>query len=282
MNYNAMPTIVDSSAVIGETGAPIVSLILDNGETVIRDLSKLKTLLGDGDGNTKLRKNRKRGFLTRGLSLSPHTTSAIGNVCPHASAGCIESCLDHSGRGWFFWDIHVSRAVRTVAWYTARPWFKSRLIREIESARKTASAGGFDLCARLNVFSDIPWEKQFPELFEMFADVEFYDYSKNPKRYGALRSNYWVTFSRAETTASNNHALRILRACGNVAVVFHGGLPRKWHGFDVIDGDESDLRFLDSRGRKRGRVVGLKLKTGSADETAKALASGFAVDTTAL
>lgn len=43
-------------------------------------------------------------------------------------------------------------------------------------------------------------------------------------------------------------------------------LPETWHGFRVIDGDESDLRFTDPA----GVVVGLRAKGD-----AKGEASGF-------
>lgn len=49
----------------------------------------------------------------------------------------------------------------------------------------------------------------------------------------------------------------------NVAVVFGTpkghALPETWHGYRVVDGDVSDLRFLDPP----GTVVGLRAK-GSA------------------
>ena len=40
---------------------------------------------------------------------------------------------------------------------------------------------------------------------------------------------------------------------GNVAVVFRNQLPKTWQGYEVINGDENDLRFLD----KQGVVVSL-------------------------
>ena len=72
--------------------------------------------------------------------------------------------------------------------------------------------------------------------------------------------------SRSETNEAQ--AIDILRAGCNVAVVFGKGLPATWQGFEVINGDESDLRFLD----KRGVVVGLKAKGAAKKDT-----SGFVV-----
>ena len=36
--------------------------------------------------------------MTFGLHLAPHTLSGY-NVCPHASKGCAEACLNTAGRG---------------------------------------------------------------------------------------------------------------------------------------------------------------------------------------
>ena len=63
--------------------------------------------------------------------------------------------------------------------------------------------------------------------------------------------NYHLTFSRSE----HNDSLcqMVLELGGNVAVVFRNQLPKTWKGFEVINGDETDLRFLD----KKGVIVGL-------------------------
>ena len=75
-------------------------------------------------------------------------------------------------------------------------------------------------------------------------------------------SNYHLTFSRSE----HNDKLceMVLEMGGNVAVVFRNQLPQTWKGYEVINGDENDLRFLD----KQGVVVGL-IEKGMAkkDET---------------
>jgi hypothetical protein len=45
----------------------------------------------------------------------------------------------------------------------------------------------------------------------------------------------------------------VLEMGGNVAVVFRNQLPQTWKGYEVVNGDENDLRFLD----KQGVVIGL-------------------------
>ena len=125
-------------------------------------------------------------------------------------------------------------------------------------------------CFRLNLTSDLPWENM---VIKHFPDSQFYDYTKHLKRFvayleGKLPSNYHLTYSRDETTPDT--LIKSLCASGgNVAVVFRGSLPKTWLGIEVIDGDDSDLRFKDGN----GKIVGL-LEKGLAkkDET------GFVVE----
>lgn len=115
---------------------------------------------------------------------------------------------------------------------------------------------------RLNGTSDLPWENirlNGKNIMEHYPQVQFYDYTKSMARAmahaaGIMPANYHITFSRSET---NETAARgILKSGGNVSVVFSGGLPKRWAGREVIDGDKNDLRFLDPR----GVVVGLIAK----------------------
>ena len=69
---------------------------------------------------------------------------------------------------------------------------------------------------------------------------------------GGMPKNYHLTLSRSEES-NELELVSVLRSGGNVAIVFRGKLPKTWNGFEVIDGDESDLRFMD----KQGVVVGL-------------------------
>ena len=106
-----------------------------------------------------------------------------------------------------------------------------------------------------------------------FPDSQFYDYTKHLKRFvayleGKLPDNYHLTYSRDETTP-DTLVKSLCESGGNVAVVFRGSLPKTWLGIEVIDGDDSDLRFKDGN----GKIVGL-LEKGLAkkDET------GFVVE----
>lgn len=59
-----------------------------------------------------------------------------------------------------------------------------------------------------------------------------------------------------------------------MAVVFDK-LPKTYNGYEVIDGDLSDMRFKD----KKGVVVGLKYKilTGKGIDNNKVFENGFAL-----
>jgi len=96
----------------------------------------------------------------------------------------------------------------------------------------------------------------YKNIMAIFPDIQFVDYTKNASRlYRALPSNYYLTLSRHENNESESIAA--LAAGHNVAVIFANELPETWNGFEVINGDEHDLRHMDKRG---GVVVGLKAK----------------------
>jgi len=233
---------------------------------------EVKTLLGKGDSNFKLAKSDAsgKGYLTYGLSLAPSKSSGY-NTCPNASPGCRAACLFTAGMG-VFKNVQAGRIAKTKAFFEHRQEFLSRLKTELHSANKRAKKLDKQLAVRLNVLSDIKWEAVAPTIFSQFPDVQFYDYTKNPNRaikhaLGLFPKNYHLTFSRSETNESD--CLKVLAEGGNVAVVFDGP-EQKWYGYPVIDGDKTDLRFLD----KGPCVVGLFPKgKAKKDET------GFVVST---
>lgn len=224
--------------------------------------------------------------------LAPASTSGV-NLCPHASAGCIALCL-----GWFSGQasmvadlergsnsVRASRIAKAQRFMHDRAAYMADVVRSIELLLAKATKAGKRLCVRLNGSSDIAWEGVkcerrvvgsvapivFRNVFAAFPDVQFVDYTKNPARFNrVLPRNYHLTLSRSEI---NEQECREWLACGvNVAVVFAGEKPAQWHGFDVIDGDQHDLRQLDPRG-PRGVVVALSPKGGKA----KRDMSGFVV-----
>jgi hypothetical protein len=172
-------------------------------------------------------------------------------------------------------SIQASRIAKTKLFFDKQMDFLFKLSKEISSSIKTATKKSMQAVFRLNLTSDIAWESVFfddenPQtIFDKFPSIQFYDYTKSFKRmaqylgkHKEFPSNYHLTFSRSET--NDKLCEMVLEMKGNVAVVFRNQLPETWKGYEVINGDENDLRFLD----KQGVVVGL-IEKGMAkkDET---------------
>jgi hypothetical protein len=223
------------------------------------------------DANAKTVKGQKKGYMTGILYLAPAKLSGY-EVCPMRSPGCTASCLNTAGRG-IFSTTQKARIGKTIFFFADKLAFEKRLETEIVALKKKAFRNGFEPCIRLNGTSDISWEKQ-TSLMQTFPDTQYYDYTKNNIRMmeflaGTMPKNYHLTFSLNE--ANLTQALEVLQLGGNVAVVFNTkkgkALPKAWNGFKVVDGDISDLRFLD----KKGVVVGLRAK----GKARKVKAGGF-------
>lgn len=230
-----------------------------------------KTLLTRG--NPKILKGASKGYLTFILHLAPADVSGY-NVCAGATDGCKLACLNTAGRGGIpnakpvkvqtrHGEVTVSnviqaaRIAKTVWFFQDRAGFMAQLVKEIRAGIRYAAKLGLIPVFRLNGTSDLRWETVAVEgasnIMELFPTVQFYDYTKLANRKD-LPANYRLTFSLAE-----NNDLAAWAAMGrglNVAAVFKGKLPATFMGHRVIDGDETDLRFLDPA----GVVIGLKAK----------------------
>jgi len=223
--------------------------------------------------NAKIRKGEKIGFKTFGIHLAPASLSGF-NVCKDASAGCAASCLNTAGMGVFS-NVQRARIEKTRLFFKDKAVFLSQLIKEITAAVKSAEKQNLTAVFRLNLTSDLPWEKiklNGKSVFDLFPQVTFYDYTKSPERMtafiaGEMPKNYHLTFSKSETNGAI--AESILKSGGNVAMVFRKSLPSKWLGAEVVNGDETDLRFLDGA----GKIVGLVEKG-----KAKKDESGFVIE----
>ena len=241
---------------------------------------KTQKLLGTNSAKTI--KGETLSFLTGILYLSPSTLSGVGNVCPWAGT-CKESCLNSAGRGAFN-SVQASRVKKTRFFFSNRDAFMEALYEDCKALVRKAKRKGLLPCIRLNGTSDLAFHRlivpsQGKTLMECFPDVPFYDYSKSIKKAldnarGIHAPNYHVTFSR-DSAANESECEQVLRAGGNVSVVFRDTLPAVWKHRPVLNGDVTDLRFLDRRAKagRSGYVVGLKAKG-----KAKRDRSGFVVD----
>lgn len=213
-------------------------------------------------GNAKIVKGEELGYVTKGIHFAPANLSG-NEVCQWRSKGCTASCLNTAGRGRMN-SIQASRIAKTKLFFDKQMDFLFKLSKEISSSIKTATKKSMQSVFRLNLTSDIAWESVFfneeqPQtIFDKFPSTQFYDYTKSFKRMAQylgknkeFPKNYHLTFSRSET--NDKLCEMVLEMGGNVAVVFRNQLPQTWKGYEVINGDENDLRFLD----KQGVVVGL-------------------------
>jgi hypothetical protein len=211
-------------------------------------------------------------YLTHIMYLAPSVQAGKQyNVCPMASKGCSDACLFTAGRGNIP-TVKDARIRRTLFWFNYRNAFKICIFDEIQKHVFYCKKNDKLPAVRLNGTSDIVWERQFPEMFDYFKDVRFYDYTKIWPRLMPdykLPSNYHLTLSKSETNDKDIYKVIDANPKANVAVVFDK-LPKNWRGRKVIDGDLHDLRILDPK----GIIVGLKLKGDARnDET------GFVVRT---
>jgi hypothetical protein len=224
--------------------------------------------------NPKIQKGTKLGYLSFILHLAPSDVSGY-NTCPKATAGCKAACLNTAGRGGMFRrgettnTIQKARIRKTRYFYEQRQDFMLDLMADIRKGIKMATKLGLTPVFRLNGTSDLSWEKydMIPgqNVFECFPDVQFYDYTKVPKRKVEGINNYHLTFSQADgNDADANWAISKNM---NVTVVFNK-IPETYKGKPVYNADDTDLRFLDPK----GVVLGLKAKGRAKKDT-----TGFVV-----
>lgn len=240
----------------------------------------INKLLSPPDANPKVKKNGKVGVMSWVLHLSAGDTSGR-EVCPFRSPGCSAACLMYAGNPLYFKAKNQARLAKTNLFFDKRDLYFNILALEISKALEVAKAADMEPAFRLNGTSDIAYEiKKFQlypwvaekigrnfvdksgTIIDLFSDVQFYDYTKMPKRNPP--ANYHLTFSESEINAK--FVQQEIARGRNIASVFPAKkLPKVHLGLPVIDGDEHDARFMDPT----GVVVGLKIKgaRGKADTT---------------
>jgi hypothetical protein len=231
------------------------------------------------DTNAKTIKGQQYGYMTGVLYLAPFNLSGY-QVCAMAHiAKCHEPCLNSAGRGAFN-SVQQARVRKTKLFFEDRPAFFAELIPSIRSLIRKAKAAGLTPVCRLNGTSDIRWENldfeyegvHYDNIFAMFPDLQFYDYTKIPNRANAERiPNYDLTFSYSGVVGFQPYVQQAARDGYRIAVVFRKreDIPAEFLGTTCVDGDDSDLRHEDPH----GVVVALYAKGKAKRDT-----SGFVVD----
>ena len=228
------------------------------------------------NSNPKLVKGDK--LSDKYLSAITHLSPINTRICPYQDiAKCKEACLNTAGRGSIFKKgettnvIQEARKRKTKLFLEDRDTFMQLLVKDIQAFIRKCDRLDKKPCIRLNGTSDIQWETipigEYENIFAMFPEVQFYDYTKIPTRKVSHIKNYHLTWSYSE--ANDKYAKLFDKVPYNKAVVFNGALPSMFKGLKVIDGDKTDMRFLD----EPNSVVGLKAKGKARQDT-----SGFVIN----
>ena len=149
------------------------------------------------------------------------------------------------------------------------------LAADIWTLQNKAQKLGFKPLVRPNGTSDIPYENLLvvdgKNIFQLFPDVQFYDYTKHPSRNleGKTCGNYDLTYSfsaitpkpisiKGLTTPHNSRTAVVFQKRADIPTVF-----RTWQ---VVDGDDTDVRHIEPK----SVVVALYAKGKAKNDT-----SGF-------
>ena len=240
--------------------------------TKTQNYKPVKNLLSKGSTNSKTAKNSIETYI---LYLAPHTQNSKKiNICPRASKGCAAACLFSAGRGKFS-NVIASRTNKTEYYLSDKKTFINQLSNELLKIGAKAIKQDKKIAIRLNGTSDqdfIALIKKYNNLdllnSDQFKNLVFYDYTAilgKIKKY--INTSYSLTLSRKED--NEKEILEALKLGGNVAAVFRDDLPTKYKGYNVVNGDSSDLEMIYNK----NVILGLKAKGD-----AKKDKSGFVID----
>ncbi len=273
-----------------EDGHPIFAIAFHvEGKTFSGTWDSRRPLLS---ANSKLRKlpGRAAKFRAIGLAMAPANYSGK-ELCAWRTDGCTAACNGF----WSGMNVTISTRLaligRALLWNYFRELFAAKLRHELQNFAKLCKRLGIVPACRLNISTDVVYERLLPDIFAEFPEIRFLDYTKAlPKHRCAIPSNYSLSHSFSErTTAADVEA--IVSAGRNVVIAFDsayrpqkklwGALPAAVRFTDsagrdftlpVVNGDRHDLRLPEMDGR--GVVIGLHGKSGGR-RVDRAVASGF-------
>jgi hypothetical protein len=210
-----------------------------------------RTILGESSPKTL--KSMKKMFLTAICYLLPDD-----DICPHAKlAGCMGPCLNTAGRGAMT-TVQQARARKTQFFRDHRQAFMLSMCADVWALVQKAQRIKMDPLVRPNGTSDIPYENIMIDcygktIFQLFPDVQWYDYTKHPSRKlaGKAPENYDLTYSFSALTPKPISIKGLTNPANRrVAVVFHRreDIPSSFRGWPVVDGDDTDVRHIEPDG----------------------------------
>tara|TARA_R100000773_G_C4205301_1_gene106416 strand:- start:239 stop:964 length:726 start_codon:yes stop_codon:yes gene_type:complete len=208
-------------------------------------------LLDRFGANTKLKKSSKGVYSVAGLSLMPSL-----KFCPMSkNAGCFDLCLKSAGRGKFN-NVVNARNNKSNFYNNDYNLFIELLIHELKLHVVNCNKNKVNPSARLNVLSDIPYEKT--NIFNIFEEIYFYDYTKRANRLKACNNikNYKLMFSYSGKQEYQKQVIEALYFSNPIAVVFKNEFPKMFLNRPVFDGDLSDI----DNSTKDNYIIALKAK----------------------
>jgi len=230
---------------------------------------KTKKLLTQNKKLEKTSKNTK--WKMYGLNLSPSNIEGSGfNTCKHAGF-CKEVCIVKTGLN-VMTAAQKSRIDKTRWLFYDQKGFLTHLHKEIGNLYDKHEN---NLLIRLNILSDIPWERIDPTLFSKYPNAQFIDYTKYIDRACDSKFdkkwpvNYELTYSWNEKSHSHKRKInKLLMSGGRINVVWHhrykyndlqrNQLPENFtiatKTHEVVDGDLDDARL------EEGKVVMVRAK----------------------
>lgn len=237
---------------------------MKNYKKTLRELGF--SYLGGIKKTSKMKKSFKNDVATYCVYLAPANMAGRTNkgtrinVCP-MSQHCKDLCLNSSGNNVpdilakgskAKSTINIARIKKTKLFYNNRDLYMDILIHEITRDREYAKKHNMDFAVRLNGTSDLSPEimrKDNKNILELFPDVQFYDYTKVYNRIKLMNfyPNYDVTFSY--DGYNWDKCEEFLKNGGKVAVVFDSKtMPKTYKGYNVVDANGYDMRYLDPKG----------------------------------
>ena len=217
----------------------------------VKHTYNVNCLLDRFGANTKLKKSSKGIYNVAGLSLMPSL-----KFCPMSLiAECFEECLKSAGRGKFN-NVVKARNNKSNFYNNDYDLFMTLLKYELELHVINCKKNNVNPSARLNVLSDIPYEKT--DIFNMFEEIYFYDYTKRANRLEACNNikNYKLMFSYSGASGYKKQVNQALCFNNPIAVVFKNEFPKMFLNRPVFNGDLSDI----DNSTKDNYIIALKAK----------------------
>ena len=217
----------------------------------VKHTYNVNCLLDRFGANTKLKKSSKGVYNVAGLSLMPSL-----KFCPMSiKAGCFELCLKSAGRGRFN-NVVNARNNKSNFYNNDYDLFITLLKYELELHVINCKKNNVNPSARLNVLSDIPYEKT--DIFNTFQEIYFYDYTKRANRLETCNKidNYKLMFSYSGKQEYQKQISKAVNFSNPIAVVFKNEFPKMFLNRPVFDGDLSDI----DNSTRDNHIIGLKAK----------------------